>query len=384
MLNIQTQIIQSGYDRKLCWTHARAGCIPADEGPPVIVATMHAMRLSGCDVYYEINDLRSDDFGKTWIGPMPHKNTLGRRRVESGMEDGISDLTPAWHAQSGKLLATGHTIRYKNDNLIANPRPRSTVYTVYNPVKRTWTPWAKLSTPANPKFSYEGAGSTQRLDLPNGDILLPTYFGLPETSNGVFDIQLVSTVMRCKFDGEKLEYLENGSEITLKSGRGMCEPSITKVNDRFFLTLRNSDSGYVTSGIDGLHYDDPKPWTFDDGSNLGNYNTQQHWVTHDDDLYLVYTRKAANNDNVFRHRAPLFIAKVDQQKLCVLRDTEQILVPNRGARLGNFGITPVSSDETWVMVSEWMQTIGPDPYDCRVCESFGSDNSIFIAKIKFE
>lgn len=76
-------------------------------------------------------------------------------------------------------------------------------------------------------------------------------------------------------------------------------------------------------------------WTFDDGSELGNYNTQQHWVTHGDSLFLVYTRKGANNDHVFRHRAPLFIAKVDPEKLTVLRATEQILVPERGARLAN-------------------------------------------------
>ena len=45
-------------------------------------------------------------------------------------------------------------------------------------------------------------------------------------------------------------------------------------------------------------------WTFDDGSELGNYNTQQHWVTHSDGLFLVYTRRGADNDDIARHRAP--------------------------------------------------------------------------------
>jgi hypothetical protein len=116
---------------------------------------------------------------------------------------------------------------------------------------------------------------------------------------------------------------------------------------------------------------------------LGNYNTQQHWVTHSDGLFLTYTRRGANNDHVMRHRAPLFIARVDPEKLHVIRSTEQILVPERGARLGNFGVTDVSQGETWVTVTEWMQTKGPNPYDSTVCEKYGSDNSVFVARLKW-
>ena len=55
-------------------------------------------------------------------------------------------------------------------------------------------------------------------------------------------------------------------------------------------------------------------WTWDDGTDLGTYNTQPHWVTRNA-LYLVYTRKSANNDHIFRHRAPLFIAQIDAARL---------------------------------------------------------------------
>ncbi|MCK5463242.1 MAG: hypothetical protein KAI95_09505, partial [Bacteroidales bacterium] len=101
----------------------------------------------------------------------------------------------------------------------------------------------------------------------------------------------------------------------------------------------------------------------------------QHWVTHSETLYLVYTRRGADNDHVFRHRAPLFMAQVDPEKLCVIRETEQILVPERGARLGNFGVTEISSNETWVTVAEWMQPHG--------VEKYGSDGSVFVAKIEW-
>ncbi|MBU0606526.1 MAG: exo-alpha-sialidase, partial [Armatimonadetes bacterium] len=134
----------------------------------------------------------------------------------------------------------------------------------------------------------------------------------------------------------------------------------------------------------GLTYDEPRPWTFDDGEELGNYNTQQHWVTHSERLHLVYTRRGLNNDHVFRHRAPLVMAEVDPERLCVLRDTERVIIPERGARLGNFAVTDVSPQETWVTVSEWMQTWGPNPYDYTICQQYGSDNAVFAGRIVWE
>jgi hypothetical protein len=86
---------------------------------------------------------------------------------------------------------------------------------------------------------------------------------------------------------------------------------------------------------------------------------------------------------VFRHRAPLFMARVDPERLCLIRSTERPVVPERGARLGNFGICTASAGETWVVVSEWMQTTGPDNYDCTVCERYGSNNALFVSRIKW-
>jgi hypothetical protein len=76
-----------------------------------------------------------------------------------------------------------------------------------------------------------------------------------------------------------------------------------------------------------------------------------------------------------------FMAQVDPKRLRVIRKTEQILVPERGARLGNFGVTDVSRDETWVTVSEWMQTWGPD-YILPVNNKHGSDGSVWVARIQ--
>jgi hypothetical protein len=138
---------------------------------------------------------------------------------------------------------------------------------------------------------------------------------------------------------------------------------------------------YVAASTDGLHFDAAVPWRFNDGEAIGNYNTQQHWVNLGDALYLVYTRRGLDNDHVFRHRAPLVIAQFDTDRMCLIKDSEQVVIPQRGARLGNFGVTPISDTESWVVVSEWMQGPKGTSGDPKALEAHGSDNAIFIAKI---
>lgn len=183
-----------------------------------------------------------------------------------------------------------------------------------------------------------------------------------------------SAVLRCAFDGTTVRYLTHGDELTVETPRGCYEPSLTKHNDRYYLTLRNDEKGFVTSGDDGLHFVKPRPWMFDDGQDLGNYNTQQHWAPHSDGLFLVYTRRGAGNDHVLRHRAPLFIGQVNPEQLCVIRRTERVVIPERGAALGNFGVATASERETWITASEemhvWLRTRhGP------------ADGSVFLARI---
>jgi hypothetical protein len=370
--DIELSTISSGYDGKTCWVHPRLGTIP---GPrPIVVLTMQKLLLSGSDIFFALNEMRTDDLGQTWSGPT-EQTTLARREGEDGLVSVICDFTPMWHARTGKLLGTGHLARYRG-NRLAGDSTRQTTYSVYNPGSRTWTPWRTVEMPDHERLYNSGAGCTQRVDLANGDILLPIY------TRAKSETRYSSTVMRCQFDGETLSYRAHGPEMALEVSRGLVEPSLTRFNGRFYLTLRNDEAGYVTSSADGLRFDQPRKWTFDDGGELGSYNTQQHWVTHQDGLFLVYTRRGAKNDHVFRHRAPLFIARVDPERLQVMRATERILVPERGARLGNFAVTNVSERETWVSVAEWMQRWGPD-YVIPPDNEYGADNSVTIAKIKW-
>ncbi len=371
---IQLDTIHHGYDGQTCWVHARAGTIP---GPtPSVVLTMQKLLLTGSDVFYALNEMRTDDLGRTWSGPTEHADTLGRRDEGGGLVVAACDFTPKWHAGSRRLLGIGQTVHYRGDK-VDHDAPRETVFAVYDAEQRTWSRWATLVMPDAGKVYSFGAGSAQRVDLPNGEILLPIYFKSRDQK------QYRSTVVRAAFDGEKLTYREHGTELTVEIDRGLYEPSLTRLGDRYFLTMRNDRAGYVATSNDGLHFDTPRKWLWDDGTDLGNYNTQQHWVTRDDALYLVYTRKGANNDHVFRHRAPLFIAQVDPEKLCVLRQTERVLIPERGARLGNFAVTEVNEHETWVTETEWMQTWPPKvvmPTD----NPYGADNSVYAARILWD
>lgn len=370
--DIERIVARSGFDGRTCWVHPRAGAIPpgapGNDGPsPLVVMTMQELLLSGSDVFYELNVMRTADGGASWDGPIPQQHFIRQRRGD-GVEVTVCDFTPGWHAATGRLLGTGQTVMYQN-NQVMHVRPRATAYAVYDPRRRAFAPWKELQMPDEPRFRNAGAGSVQRVDLDNGEILLPIYFKQPEQT------QYTTTVVRCRFDGETLTYVEHGSEHTVPVKRGLAEPSLTRLGSRYYLTMRNDEAGYVSVSDDGLHFTEPRKWTFDDGADLGNYNTQQHWVTHRDELYLVYTRKGANNDHVFRHRAPLFIARVNPDTLQVVRATEQILVPERGARLGNFAVVNVSERETWVTVAEWMQPAG--------VEKYGSDNSVYAAKLKW-
>ena len=329
------------------WMQARAAAIPGTSAVPAVVITLQKLDQAGTHMYHGLATMWSDDLGKTWKGPEPQPSLDRHARTNNLLEAPV-DMTPQLHKQTGKVLVTGATFwldpaKRRNVGSVSH-----TAYTVGDPKTRQWTPWQRLAMPPGPKFHSARAGCTQRVDLPNGDVLLPIYFRAQGGEYGY------STVVRCSFDGTTLRYVEHGTELTVtnvspKSRKGAGEPSLTRFGGKFYLTLRNDERGYVAISKDGLHFGQPKPWCFDDGSELGSYNTQQHWVTHSEGLYLAYTRRGANNDNVFRHRAPLFLARVDPERLVVERKTERILLPNLGQPFGNFGVCNVTPEETWVV-----------------------------------
>ncbi|MBU0714533.1 MAG: exo-alpha-sialidase [Verrucomicrobia bacterium] len=379
--DIWLKIITEGYDRKSEWFQPRIGIVP----PDAAILTMTKAQLWGSDIFQGTYLMRSDDHGQTWSKPVNQEN-LQRRPLPDGAQVCPCDLTPQWHAVTEKMLLTGHTAVYdageKGNLQGGNAHERQMVYAVYDEKTGKILPWEALVMPDHEKFYWCSGGCAQRVDLPNGEILLPVAFmGRESVGEDFWKSCFITTVVRCGFDGARLTYLEHGDELSVPVPRGFCEPSLVFFDGRFFLTLRNDEKGYVTTGQDGLHYDKVTPWVFDDGQELGSYNTQQHWVTLSSGLFLVYTRRGAKNDRVIRHRAPLFMAQVDPGRLCVIKETERILVPDYGAQHGNFGTLNAWPDESWVVTSEGMHGDAKDYRNLELTERRGANNRVYLCRI---
>ena len=76
-----------------------------------------------------------------------------------------------------------------------------------------------------------------------------------------------------------------------------------------------------------------------------------------------------------RHRAPIFIAQVDPQKLQVIRKTERTLLPERGVMLGNFGAAAITADESWVTDAEYILSAAP--------HAKGADGTTWLGRVKW-
>jgi hypothetical protein len=346
---VKLETVMRHDDGKFLWFHPRAVAIPGsgDAGPMVVMTIQKHLKIS--DYYSGLHVMTRPSPTAAWTGPVLPPE-LDWRPQPDGVTVSVADVTPGWHAPTGRLLAIGCQVRYgpKGDQLDDIPRAHQTVYAVGDPKTGHWMPWQVLELPADPEFNFARNACSQWIVRADGSLLVPLYIGLSSK------VPSSVTVAECNFDGTRLTHVRHGNVLRLNVVRGLCEPSLVAFRGRYFLTLRNDLRGYVSVSDDGLQFAEPRPWLFDDGAELGSYNTQQHWLAHGDGLFLVYTRRGADNDHIMRNRAPLFMAQVDPDTRRVLRRTEKVVVPERGAELGNFGACAVSESESWITVSEGM------------------------------
>jgi hypothetical protein len=356
-------------DGKWLWFHPRVAAVPQhgqDQVPLVVMTLQKHLQVS--DYYSGLSLTRTTDLGLTWTAPSPRAELAWEERP-NGITIAVADVTPGWHAPTGKVLLIGAQVRYseKGRQLEDQLRSNQTAYAVYDPQSDVCSKWRVLEMPADAKFDFARSACAQWIVQPDGTLLLPFYFSA--SANEPHSV----TVVQCTFDGEVIRYVRHGDEIALNVERGLVEPSIVYYHGGYFLTLRNDRKAYVTRGGDGLHYEPIRPWAFDDGKELGSYNTQQHWLEHSDGLFLIYTRRGADNDHILRHRAPLFIAQVDPVELQVIRETERAVVPERGATLGNFGAAAINANESWVTVAEGVWN--------DQARDRGAEGAVFVGRI---
>jgi|UniRef100_UPI0037848CE8 hypothetical protein len=359
---VKLETVMKHDDGQFLWFHPRAAAMPGG----VMMTIQRHLKVS--DYYSGLHFMTRQGVDGAWTGPLLTPE-LDWQKQPDGVTLSVADVTPGWHEKTGKLIAIGARVRYspQGKQLEDVKRAHQTVYAVYDPKTSKWTPWRILELPAEEEFNFARNACAQWLVKPDGTLLVPLYIG--KSAKDRFS----TTVAECRFDGDKLTFVRNGSELRLDVARGLYEPSLAAFGGRYYLTLRNDVRGYVSVSDDGLQFAEPKPWTFDDSAELGSYNTQQHWLMHSDGLFLVYTRRGANNDHIVRHRAPLFMARLDTEKLHIIRSTEKIVVPERGAEMGNFGANAINASESWVTVSEGMFM--------KDSAKRGAEGATFVARI---
>jgi len=360
--SINTETLWENRDGKgETWFHPRACMMPGKDGEPVGLMTLQV--IGGSDYFGPVHWSMSKDMGKTWSDPEPIAG-LGRDPVPGRADDlkaGVCDVVPQYHPRTDTVIAMGHVVFYKGDYFAR--REQLSRYPVY--VTRTrdgrWSQRKILEWDDPRTTSIYSNNCGQRVVMSDGSVQMSFTFG-PKPMN-----RMVAGV-HATFDGSELKVRQVGPELHNDKGRGLLEPSVTQFDGKFWITMRAEDNrGYVSVSDDGLHWEDKRPWAWDDGTPLDMSTTQQHWLTHSDGLFLVYTRRDASNENVIRWRAPLWIAQVDAQERCLLKSTEQVVLPlvgdgvndpNKVALMGNFNVTNASPEESWVTVGEWIPRDG--------------------------
>ena len=371
------------------------------DGNGLALMTYQHLRMTGMDAFYADFMTRSTDGGRTWSEPKEIElfAVNDANRDDRGFRIG-KYVNPRYHRKSGTWFSTGTADLFYPDDY-ADASRRGKIYQTYQeghpyawPIygtvdaeNATITACKTLDFP----IPYELAMPFgQGVELEDGSVLLPFYYR-PIGNGAVSRI----VVIRYAFANDTLTVAETGTPLENPAdcgSRGICEPSIVRYNGKFYMTIRSDAKSYWATSDDGLTWTKPAEWHFTGGAALNTDSTQQHWAVVDGKLHLVYTRVhalAEGEAQVFRSRAPLYISRVDVANMLLgPQADERALVPNRGARLGNFCIAGVpNADENWLVVAEWMQNDTKGWKWTKTQDDFakyGADNSIWFVRLRPE
>ena len=344
------------------------------DGENTVFVTWAMSTLGKSDNFAESYIVKSTDGGQSFSEPsLIHVPT----HHENGVRFSFRDCAYFYSKKHNKWFVFGSSMDYdendsnirKNGIILATP-----CFTFLNPETCDYE-GGIIELP----FPYEYLSvmvNAQPIEYENGDVLLTFYYITEENHHA-------STIsVRYSFDGEKFTIVKAGTPIDGRYyARGIYEPSIAKLNDKYYITLRTDEMGMLASSGDGFTFTEPKPWRFDDGSLIGNHNTQQHWVRFKDALYLVYNRKNEYNDHIFRHRAPVFMARFDEERECLIKASEVILIPEMGAQMGNFVVLDMGDDKALHINCECMDNAVACDDMWYNTARYGADNVIWAVDI---
>ena len=358
-MNISSKIIWSNRSGdQISWFHPRA-CVT--DNPGHIFMTLQ--RIGGSDFYGPLHQSVSFDGGHSWSNPEPVPGCQWKP-LGNGIHEGICDVVPEYHAPTRTILAIGHNVYYKDGALFdslgdwsANTGPQLNRFPVWG-IRDSEGKWIitrkKLEIPECENCMIYSCGSSQRLFQGEDEALIPFTCG----KSGIRERNVFSALFH--YDGKELTCIRRGNTLHLPFRRGLLEPSIIRWKDRCLLTMRAEDGcGYRAESEDGLTWQKLMPWSFDDGNILETSTTQQHFLELGGRLFLIYTRNAGTNSHIWRFRAPLYIAEVNDD-FNLVRSSEQIVFPmipegDKAAGMGNFH--PAKLDERRAIV-----TVGEERY----------------------
>ena len=298
--HVQLDTPLKALDPHFCWFHPRAAAIPGAgrDGQPAVLITLQK-HLKVSDYYSGLWTMRTDDLGKTWTGPTEIPE-LAWRPEPNGVVLAVADVTPGYHAPTGKLLAIGCSVRYspKGAQLADTKRFSQTAYAVYDAHTNRWTKWQTLQLPSDDKFNMARCACAQWIVDSDGTLLVA---------------HLLRARRRCACFGDRCPRQVRRPEAHLPRAR---RRALAQRRPRPLRAVNRQMPGpllahYPQRSQRLRHRRQGRP-PLRPRSNPGRSTTapssaattpQQHWLAHGDGLFLCYTRRGANNDHIPRNRA---------------------------------------------------------------------------------
>ncbi|MCU6709828.1 hypothetical protein M6D81_14125 [Paenibacillus sp. J5C_2022] len=332
------------------WTHMRCAAIPSEPNPQILCTVSKDPRENPnlSDVFYDIAYATSIDLGETWT-PLSVIPQYQWKTLPDGYDGMLIDPVPVYHEESGKIILFGMAQSYEISSTSVHKKHNYPAYAVYDPSTDEWSgDWQIFDWPGT--YGHTGSVYPHVLEDGSGDILWPVN---PLDGSGSI------RVMRVSFDGTTLDYQSQSAAIVNTGGNGNrsgIEPSITAFDNSYFIAMRDDSQNRLAASADGITWQPAVPLQWEDGTSVaGSMNTQMHWIARPDKLYLVYTRQDVSNADIFRYRAPLWMAEVNPDTLRLKKETERVVmgITSDRAQLGNFGVTDISPQLSIVTSNEW-------------------------------
>ena len=244
VLSYSRQRLFPGFDGKTCKIQPSI----ATDGKGTVLLAWQNLLLTGSDVFYGESMAKSTDGGKTFAPGVVQKifadTWEGKIRTTYYGTVNYSKRNRRWYG-------LGAAQRYVNDKVpmlkSVDGRPATfPMYYTVDPEKGAFTSRHELQVP----FKYARTlPFGQKLECDNGDLLVPFYV-IPPQNDGNHKSYCVVT--RCRFEGDMLKVVSAGTPLADDAyPRGIGEPSLAKLNGKYYLTLRTDVQGLWAESDDG-------------------------------------------------------------------------------------------------------------------------------------